>query len=319
MSFDLSQCFDKNNRLQVLLLHKKSRLSHYQEESQALRIAELLHQNDRSTQLLEIAHQTHHECLNHVHQHLTDLGASVFVQPRSKTAHLGDGFPLIITIGGDGTVLEASHIARGNPIFAVNSDPERSVGALCVATQKNFKALFSKLLDGNLSIQPVARIGLKINDQPLPQYALNEILVSHKNPAATSRYFLQVRDQHEEQLSSGVWISGPAGSTGALNSAGGHITSLTDTKLQYAVREPCFFWTTRPSLLGGSFLPEESFEIISQMPGGRIYFDGQFKGWNFPIGDRMSIFNAPPTWLAINADLEKRRVKLSQIKKQGDK
>ncbi len=35
---------------------------------------------------------------------------------------------LVVTVGGDGTMLDASHRVRETPILGFNSDPDRSVG-----------------------------------------------------------------------------------------------------------------------------------------------------------------------------------------------
>ena len=42
---------------------------------------------------------------------------------------------------------------------------------------------------------------------------INDVLIAHKNPAATSRYLLELNKTKEEQRSSGIWIATPMGST----------------------------------------------------------------------------------------------------------
>lgn len=314
MSFDLAQCFDKNGRLHVLLLHKKSRLSLYQERSQGERIAQLVQENHPTIRNLQSAHEAHEDCFNYVKNELLSLGAVVTLRPRSQDEARAEGQPIVVTVGGDGTVLEASHLATNSPIFGVNSDPARSIGAMCVATKENFSELFKKFLSGALKAQAIARVGVKINDEPVPYYALNEILIAHANPAASTRYFLQVGKKTEEQLSSGIWISAPAGSTGAINSAGGSIVALSASKMQFVVREPCFFWSDPPQLLGGVISLKKKFIISSKMPHGRVFFDGPYKWVNFPLGDQLSLFAAPPTWLVVSKNLEKRRQHLVSLK-----
>ena len=48
-------------------------------------------------------------------------------------------YNLVITVGGDGTFLEAARNIKGQLILGVNSAPGSSVGKLCTATAKNFE------------------------------------------------------------------------------------------------------------------------------------------------------------------------------------
>src|SRR5215470_17894056 len=45
---------------------------------------------------------------------------------------------LVISVGGDGTLLGASHYVRGGMIIGVNSAPGDSVGHFCATNRKNF-------------------------------------------------------------------------------------------------------------------------------------------------------------------------------------
>ena len=47
-------------------------------------------------------------------------------------------YDLIITVGGDGTFLEAAKHAKHQIILGVNSAPDHSVGRFCIANKYNF-------------------------------------------------------------------------------------------------------------------------------------------------------------------------------------
>ena len=55
---------------------------------------------------------------------------------------------LIITVGGDGTALGASHYIRGGALLGVNSAPGDSVGHFCSVNRKNFAARLDEILSG---------------------------------------------------------------------------------------------------------------------------------------------------------------------------
>src|SRR5262245_64851200 len=48
-------------------------------------------------------------------------------------------YDLVVTVGGDGTFFAASHYVRSTPIFAVNSDPENSLGLFTAAGPGDFR------------------------------------------------------------------------------------------------------------------------------------------------------------------------------------
>ena len=59
--------------------------------------------------------------------------------------YLSSKFDFIISVGGDGTLLEAARGATNQILFAINSDPKWSVGRLCNATSENFADKFESV------------------------------------------------------------------------------------------------------------------------------------------------------------------------------
>ncbi|KAF2541869.1 hypothetical protein F2Q68_00030965 [Brassica cretica] len=106
-------------------------------------------------------------------------------------------------IGGDGTLLHASHFIDDSvPVLGVNSDPtqaheveelsdqfdaSRSTGHLCAATVENFEQVLDDILFGRVVPSKVSRISVKLNSEPLLSHALNDILIAHPCPAAVSK------------------------------------------------------------------------------------------------------------------------------------
>ena len=144
---------------------------------------------------------------------------------------------MVVTIGGDGTVLTAAPYFKETPLVGVNSSITFSVGRLCMANKNNFKEIIDKIIDKKLSTIQIQRLSVVINDTPVNDLALNEILLSHSHPAAVSMYQLTSGKFSEIQKSSGVWIATAAGSTAAIRSAGGQTTDIYNKEIQYLVRE----------------------------------------------------------------------------------
>ncbi|XP_020676494.1 probable NADH kinase [Dendrobium catenatum] len=165
------------------------------------------------------------------------------------------GVDLVVTVGGDGTLLQASHLLDNSiPILGVNSDPTqpqevdevcdefdatRSTGYLCAATVANFEQILEEVLEGKNKPWELARISAKLNDKPLPAFALNDVLISHPCPATVSRFSFRVKhdDQKWSSLvncrSSGLRICTAAGSTAAMLSAGGFTMPISSSDLQF--------------------------------------------------------------------------------------
>ena len=203
------------------------------------------------------------------------------------------GYDLILSVGGDGTLLEVSRYAGDTPVLGVNSDPSRSTAFFCASDRSAFAQRFNDLLNGALALTPLARLQLAINDQPLPFYALNDVLIAHINPAAMAVYDLVIGDQRERQRSSGIWLSTAAGSTAGIRSAGGLVLPLRSRKRQYLVREPYVGHGQSYRLLKGLLPPEVPIDIISRMRRGRVFIDGPHLCYDLGLGDKLSVALAP--------------------------
>lgn len=301
---------------QVLVVYKKSTLQTY-EELQDIKVDNWIEQvNTFDPDKLKDAHLAHEACLSYVlkilHKHHFDV--ETCYRNELNTDITRDR--MIITVGGDGTVLSASHFVHDNPIIGVNSNPAHSVGSLCAASVDNFETVLEDSVKNKTHWQKIVRVGGSVDDVPLPFLALNEILVAHSNPAATSRYHIQMNGHEEDQKSSGVWICTSAGSTGATSSAGGEVQPLDDDKLQFVVREPYFVETPVPSLLTGFIGPEQTLTIVSKMVYGQIYFDGPYRSYSFPLGSRLVVHSGvAPLWLYVLPEMEARRRRLGHFRK----
>jgi len=196
---------------------------------------------------------------------------------------------IIITIGGDGSVLAASHIAGKTPLLGVNSLPKTSVGFFCSANIKNFE---KKLLDiAANKIKPIKlpMLDVWIGGKKIDYPALNDILFAGESPAETVQYIIEVDGKKEKQRSSGIWISAGPGSTAGIKSAGGTALAITSKRLQFCARELCAIPHTKYKLKRGFAPYKGSIKIISETEKGRAYLDGVNYTHPVPRGSSLKV------------------------------
>ncbi len=201
---------------------------------------------------------------------------------------------LVVSIGGDGTLLAASHHVLTGSVLGVNSAPGDSVGHFCASRRRDFAPTLDAILDGRLRPHRLTRLALRLDGRILPEPALNDILVAHPIPAATTRYRLEVGGRVEEHRSSGLWISTAAGSTAGIRSAGGRVMPLGSARLQYRVRELLRERGRRYRLDRGFVRPPAGLTVASKMPEGRLWIDGSRTSYRFPYGSRLYVTTDAP-------------------------
>ena len=273
----------------VLVLHKKSTFQLQAIEHRERRFVRLLEQGHEVVTRVKQAHSEHLETLELLEKELSRRGIAYTSIARSRLTQPVQGVDLLISVGGDGTFLDASHFLADVPILGTNSSSSSSFGHLCVANEKNIGSVLDEIESGAMRPCQLMRLEVYLNGTLLPELCLNEVLIAHNHPAATSRYFLVVANAKEEQRSSGVWIGTATGSTGSIRSAGGVVLPITDKRLQFLVREPC----SRPGeswqLLRGILDRGETVKLVSQMRTGGIFVDGPHINHQFYLGDELVI------------------------------
>jgi NAD+ kinase len=275
---------------QVEVVLKRSSWRKWVEQEPDPRIAELIAAGDETVRHMHASHTDHLATIEEVRAALADLGLKARWSDGPHEFRVAEGSELVVIVGGDGTLLGASHGVGPNvPVLGVNSSPEYSVGFFCGAQKGQVKESLVAALAGKLRRSDLTRMRVELNGQPLHNRVLNEALFCHTSPAATSRYILRVVGTddrvvaEEEHKSSGVWVGPAAGSTGAQRSAGGKTLPLTSSDLQYVVREPY-----RPQRLGlvlGLIDEGQSVSIKSEMRRASIFLDGDQLVHGVSIGD----------------------------------
>jgi NAD+ kinase len=276
----------------VLVVSKKSAYEQYVRRHRMARVRALLRAKDPVVANLQRADLHHGETLIEVRAALEKLGLRARFRDRSMVGTIED-FDLVITVGGDGTLLSVSHSIGDTDVFAINSAPYDSVGFLCSARRGNVLERLTELLDGGLETTRLARMRVAVDGKVAHTRVLNDCLYAHKNPAMTARYFLVFGGDQEEQKSSGIWIGPAAGSTAAIRSAGGRRLAPTSQMIQFVVREPYNPRGDAYEYARGLVAPGEVFELWNKMREAALYVDGPRTVVPLEIGQRVRFDLSP--------------------------
>ncbi len=177
---------------------------------------------------------------------------------------------LIITIGGDGTFVKAGNLVEDSAILGINSEPDRSEGALTSIDVEDYKKL-KDVLSGKFDINYRHRAKIKLNGKILDEHALNEVYIGSNSQFHTSRYKIRFNGSEEEHRSSGLIISTGTGSPAWFYSAGGKIFNHDEEKLGFIVREPYFGKRVfKPKIINGDIVKGEKITIESTRQFGGI-------------------------------------------------
>jgi len=237
-------------------------------------------------------HARHYASLTFIENVLKGAGLS-FSKVRRGGAATFPKVDLIVTVGGDGTLLEAVRRAGpGQRIIGINSDPSWSVGRFCACDAPSFSPALSRLVPGKWRGTRLWRLCVRVSPGRKSFLVANDILICHRNPAAMSRYEIFCQGRAEEQRSSGLWFSTAAGSTGAVLSAGGRRMPLASPDVQFRARE-LYRASGSGSCLAGGIVPRDrEVTVVSKMEQGTIFIDGAHLREPFPYGHKVRILPA---------------------------
>lgn len=278
----------------VCVVLKRSPWQRWIEEEHDARVEALVEANDESVRRMRSSHVDHMETIDEVRRALDDLGAEASWSDRPHDFRIEGRCDLVITVGGDGTLLSASHgIGAGVPLLGVNSAPNHSVGFFCGAHKGGVRDAIASALAGSLRSLELTRMSVELNGRRVDDRVLNEILFCHASPAATSSYILRITDGpqtvSEEHKSSGIWVGPAAGSTAAQQSAGGNVLPLSSQDIQYVVREPYRPHGETLRLTVGLVGPSATLLIKSKMRRACLFLDGDHVSYDVTIGDLVAM------------------------------
>ncbi len=241
---------------------------------------------------IQVAHDRHQQALGKVRRAIPRTIKHQVIKRELVSRLMFGEDDLVVTVGQDGLVSNTAKYLTGQPILAVNPDPDRFDGILLPFTTDTVEKQIYTTLQGQESIKEVTLASAELADgQSL--LAFNDFFIG-ANSHVSARYSIEIGGRQENQSSSGIIVSTGAGSTGWLQSiyagatgviealggqvippANGGRLSWDSEHLVYSVREPFPSKTTQTKLVHGVFTNETPLKIISQMTtNGIIFSDG---------------------------------------------
>ncbi len=196
---------------------------------------------------------------------------------------------LIVTLGQDGVVANTAKYVKGQPIIAVNPDPERFDGILMPFLPAQVRDAMAAVLSGKERTREVTMAEARFQDgQSI--LAFNDLFIGASSHVS-ARYKITLRGKTEHQSSSGILVSTGAGSTGwissVFNMAGGLAAAMggkplqtihmdwEDPRLFFVAREPFVSRHSSADLVTGWIGNRQELLVESTMPsGGCVFSDG---------------------------------------------
>ena len=145
----------------------------------------------------------------------------------SSHTELDSTFDMLLSIGGDGTILRAATLVRdsGIPILGVNAG---RLGFLASVQKENIENFLQFVIEKKYTISPRSLLSLQCipENEELKDlnFAMNEISVSRKDTTSMITIDTSLNDEHlNSYWADGLIIATPTGSTGYSLSCGGPI------------------------------------------------------------------------------------------------
>ena len=276
------------HRPRVLVVYKKDAYQQYIQEQQDPHLIRLLREGHPDAADMQRAHAVHEESMDAIVHALRQLPVEFDMAYRADLK-VTRRYRLVVSVGGDGTFLQAARSIGRTPILGVNSDPQRSEAVFCAATRTTFAGLCRLALQDRLPERRLYRLRMSLNGVLLAHRALNDVLVVHDDPATMSRYRLRLGGREETQKSSGLWVSTAAGSSSAVLAAGGRRLSWHTRRFQYRPRELYRGRLSRSRFTGGVLAPPAGLRVTWLMRKGCAFIDGPHVRVPLRFADRLDI------------------------------
>jgi NAD+ kinase len=284
---------------EILLARKRTALDHYREDMDDP-AAEL--PKEEYEPIVE-GHENHYDTVEAVRERLDeeDMPYDELEIPEEPEEAF-EGYDLVVSVGGDGTVLDTSHyIEDETPLLPVRSDPG-SHGALCQYGADEVDAAIDAALE-DPAIEEWSRAEVDYDGETA--YALNEVFIADSHSMEVARYEVSDGERTEEHMNSGLVVSTGAGSTGWYNNIPGSDGAFPADadELRYIEREP--IRDGDQELNSGVLEPGEELEIRSKMNvDGIISVDGDREDllFGFPRGATATVRLADSPLRVVSGD-----------------
>ncbi|HEY5959619.1 MAG TPA: NAD(+)/NADH kinase, partial [Polyangiaceae bacterium] len=139
----------------VIVVAKRSQYQRHVRDHQDARAIELLARHDPVVARWRKADEAHRKTLELVLHEVQRAGARAQLVSSPSETFSAQHASLVVTVGGDGTLLAASHRVGSQALLGVNSSPVHSVGYFCAGHPANLKTMIPRALEGTLKSVPL--------------------------------------------------------------------------------------------------------------------------------------------------------------------
>lgn len=194
---------------------------------------------------------------------------------------------IVVVIGQDGLVANTLKYLKGQPVIAINPDPNRWDGKLLPFEIGQLTSTLKDTISGKAASKNITFAVASTNDGQ-SMLAVNDLFIGPKSHTS-ARYKINWKGQTEIQSSSGIIVSTGLGSTGWFQSILAGAIGVTgqekhalqqgfawdEPRLQFAVREPFPSQNTGVGIVFGAVDQSSCILLESMMPeNGVIFSDG---------------------------------------------
>src|SRR6185503_17842919 len=172
----MAQGRSARSRPRVGLMVKRSAYRLYVEEQPDPKLRRLVDAQDDTVMPLRASHEEHEGTVREVKEALDALGAEVAFVRYTGEPFDATGLDLVVTVGGDGTLLSASHHVDDVPILAINSAPSHSVGFFCGAKRGEAAKAIAAAMRGTLRRTVLTRMQVSVDGELISARVLNDAL-----------------------------------------------------------------------------------------------------------------------------------------------
>lgn len=205
---------------------------------------------------------------------------------------------MLISLGGDGTLIGASHlISKNMPIFGINLG---RLGFITEFHKSNFYDDLQNTIEGRYDTRKVNLFNLQINDKTnkkiINDFFINDFVISKNDIARMFNLNVECNEEHIYNLSGdGLIVSSPLGSTAYSLAAGGPIIE-PDVKAMILTPICPHSLTYRPLAISDSSKLKVSLSEINEKV--TVTLDGQ-SIYQFEYGQKIFITKSKTKYINI--------------------
>jgi NAD kinase len=296
MTYDKVVLITRETRLEGLVkrFNTRSQAKFYVNSSLALGEANQKHPKTKNSNadfsLFEQEHETYTYVVEKLKQQIREVYKLQVIDRAFLPNFIFSPQDIVITVGVDGLVVNTAKYLSGQPLIAVNPDPEHIDGVLTPFTVDDVMPTLAFVHEGQENYKRITMTEATLQDGQSIR-ACNDLFIGAATHVS-ARYRLGYGFPDETQSSSGIIVSTGVGATGWISSVY-HMTNriLRDQqpnlyisqpkldweaeKLLFAVREPFVSKTTTANIVTGVITKQQPLVIESQMENnGVIFSDG---------------------------------------------